>query len=445
MRTNVRIPAEARRQRPRKRLRAWLLALITTALVAFWAPASASAGSTPVPCDTGALIAALDDANVSGGGTLDLASGCLYTLTEPDNSTPSGANGLPVISAPITIHGNGAAIVRRPSAESFRIFEIRFGASLILDDLTLGYGSAGNGGAINNHTGASLTLVRTLVSNNVASLYGGGVYSAGSVVFSETRLSGNTAFTGGGLYAKGSATLSLTTLSKNHASVFGGGLFVAGGSTASVLQTTLSENSAGSHGGGVFVSGTATITQSTLTGNTAVTGGGLTNNGVTRVALSTLAGNTATGVGGGIATFGPDLRTTVAQSTISGNEAVSGGGIYVSLTLMAVQTIVANNPQGGNCYGFAGQVTDGGYNLDSSTDCGFTEQSSLSNTDPLLAPLGPNGGPTDTMALDPNSPAIDAGPTVCPVTVDGQKVHVDQRGAPRPQGPACDIGSYEAA
>jgi hypothetical protein len=98
------------------------------AVVVVTAPARASATSTPVPCDTSALIAALDAANSSGGDTLDLAPGCMYTLTEPDNSTPSGANGLPVISAPITIHGNGATIVRRPSAEAFRIFEIRFGA-----------------------------------------------------------------------------------------------------------------------------------------------------------------------------------------------------------------------------------------------------------------------------------------------------------------------------
>jgi hypothetical protein len=61
------------------------------------------------------------------------------------------------------------------------------------------------------------------------------------------------------------------------------------------------------------------------------------------------------------------------------------------------------------------------------------------NTSPIdsrLGPLADNGGPTRTHALLLGSPAIDAASTpICPTT--------DQRGVLRPQGPACDIGSYE--
>jgi len=54
----------------------------------------------------------------------------------------------------------------------------------------------------------------------------------------------------------------------------------------------------------------------------------------------------------------------------------------------------------------------------------------------MLDPLGNNGGPTPTHALQPNSPGIDAAALLdCPAT--------DQRGVPRPQGPRCDIGAYE--
>jgi uncharacterized repeat protein (TIGR01451 family) len=50
--------------------------------------------------------------------------------------------------------------------------------------------------------------------------------------------------------------------------------------------------------------------------------------------------------------------------------------------------------------------------------------------------LQDNGGATPTHALLPGSPAIDKGDdTSCPTT--------DQRGLPRPQGAACDIGAYE--
>jgi hypothetical protein len=56
--------------------------------------------------------------------------------------------------------------------------------------------------------------------------------------------------------------------------------------------------------------------------------------------------------------------------------------------------------------------------------------------DPRLGPLTDNGGPTQTHALLAGSPALDAGgPDFCPGT--------DQRGVTRPQGPACDMGSYE--
>ena len=54
--------------------------------------------------------------------------------------------------------------------------------------------------------------------------------------------------------------------------------------------------------------------------------------------------------------------------------------------------------------------------------------------DPGLAPLAENGGPTLTHALLPGSPAINNGNTALPT---------DQRGVPRPVGPADDIGAVE--
>jgi len=77
-----------------------------------------------------------------------------------------------------------------------------------------------------------------------------------------------------------------------------------------------------------------------------------------------------------------------------------------------------------------------GFNLDSGTTCRLSQPTDLTGTDPLLAKLASNGGPTQTQALQPGSPAIDRGGTSangCPPT--------DQRGVPRPRGPACDIRS----
>ena len=84
----------------------------------------------------------------------------------------------------------------------------------------------------------------------------------------------------------------------------------------------------------------------------------------------------------------------------------------------------------------AGTITDAGHNLSSDASSGFTNGTSLKNTDPRLGPLANNGGPTLTMGLLPGSPAIDAGDNAAaPLT--------DQRGIPRPVGLFADIGAYE--
>src|SRR5207253_10692871 len=97
-----------------------------------------------------------------------------------------------------------------------------------------------------------------------------------------------------------------------------------------------------------------------------------------------------------------------------------------------------NSTAGPNCRGPFREAQ--GYNLSSDTSCGFTRATDITTPTPRLGPLAPNGGPTETMALLPGSPAINeggSGANGCPAT--------DQRGVRRPQGAACDIGAYEAA
>jgi hypothetical protein len=138
-------------------------------------------------------------------------------------------------------------------------------------------------------------------------------------------------------------------------------------------------------GGGIFNNGTLTVTNSTLSGNNANEdfgsggGGGIWNaaSGTATVSNSTLSGNSAQIAGGGIFNQGGTL--TVSNSTLSGNSANNGGSLSSnggSVTLK--NTIVANNDQvrGWDC---SGTITDGGYNLDSGTSCGFgTANNSLS-------------------------------------------------------------------
>ncbi len=172
-------------------------------------------------------------------------------------------------------------------------------------------------------------------------------------------------------------------------------------------------------------------------------GGGIINGGDVTISNSTLSDNTAL-AGGAIANFGGSV--TITNSTLSGNVATdggsfNGGGIinfdtddgFGDMKLRA--TIVANSPSGGDCSG--GYIEDDGYNIDDDGTCRFTGTSisDSSTLDGTLGPLANNGGPTETIALLTSSPALAQVPAPdCPAT--------DQRGDAR--GVPCDIGAYEA-
>ena len=232
---------------------------------------------------------------------------------------------------------------------------------------------------------------------------------------------------------------------------------ITNGGTLTVTNCTFSGNSAGS-GGAISNGGTLTVTNSTFSGNSAVFRGGAISGGAT-VINCTFSGNRAgrvggefiiRGVGGAISGGG-----TVTNSTFSGNSATLGGAISNEGTLTVTNSILANSTSGGNCgvpAGITAIFTDGGHNIDDATTCGFsgtncasTTGTSFCNTNPLLDPAGlaNNGGPTQTIALEALSPAINAGDeTVCaapPVN------NLDQRGLVRPGAGAtnCSIGAYE--
>jgi hypothetical protein len=120
-----------------------------------------------------------------------------------------------------------------------------------------------------------------------------------------------------------------------------------------------------------------------------------------------------------------------------------GGGVDTLTTLgeptpmvTTIMSIFANSA-GGNLVIEAGAVfTSLGHNLFTDRPAVPLELTDLTNTNPLLGLLADNGGPTQTMALLPGSPAIWAGVAVPGVTTD-------QRGAPRPQRPAPDIGAFQ--
>jgi hypothetical protein len=213
--------------------------------------------------------------------------------------------------------------------------------------------------------------------------------------------------------------------------------YVNSGVTATLNHLTITHgNAGGSDGGGIYkAGGVLTVTNSTLSGNSADYGGGIYNaDGDLTVSNSTLSGNSATTSGGGI--YNADGALTVTNSTVSGNSATtSGGGIYnYSSTLNYANTIIANSPIGGDCYN-EGMIGTNTNNLVEDGSC-----SAGASGDPLLGDLADNGGPTWTMALGADSPAIDAGdPATCAAAAVNK---LDQRGQAR-NDLQCDIGAFE--
>ncbi|MDQ6831888.1 MAG: Ig domain-containing protein, partial [Chloroflexota bacterium] len=221
----------------------------------------------------------------------------------------------------------------------------------------------------------------------------------------------------------------LTVSGGNAMQVF----FVGSGVTASISNLTIAngnpKNVANGDGGGIRNDGTLTVTNSTLSGNSAV--------------LFSASG----GYGGGIENGNGTL--TLTNSTLTGNSASSfdGGGIETFGTSNLTNTIVAGNTAAGNGPDINGAVVSHGHNLIGNTSggSGFVT-SDLQNVNPALGPLASNGGPTQTRALLPGSLAIGAGDSsVCNSTTTPPGAPVggkDQRGMPRPPT-TCSIGAFE--
>jgi hypothetical protein len=369
----------------------------------------------------------------SGAGSLRdtiaaAASGDTVTFAAGVTGTITLTSGHIAITKSLTVAGPGAAALAVSGNHSSRIFDLNTaGASVTISGLSLTGGNAVVGGAVRVNAADTLSLDHTVLSGNTASDFGGA------------------------LDLNSGATLLLTnsTVANNTAQLSGGAIAASGGTTVTIAGTTISGNSALSNGGGIVqgssAGATLTIRDSTIAGNTAATdGGGIVLSGTGGTALiqdSTVSGNSAQGgVVGGIDLAGAAL--TVQNSTIAFNTtAGAGGGVLVrdGATLTLQSAIVADNRDGSGANDLV--RTAGTINADHSlfsTQPGITTDNggNLFNTDPLLAPLANNGGPTPTHALQPGSPAIDHGNNPA-------GLFFDQRGLPRQSGSGVDIGAYE--
>jgi predicted outer membrane repeat protein len=173
--------------------------------------------------------------------------------------------------------------------------------------------------------GVSLKLIGSGAATSI--IDGGGAntvvtISGGVVLLSGVTVRNGHITEGGGIYNSGTLTISNSTLSGNSADTRGGGIYNAG--TLTINTSSVSGNSSGFHGGGIFSDGKLTINRSTFSGNSAITfGGAISNYGYGTINNSTISGNRAQS-GGGIFNF---VGLTINRSTFSGNSASDGGAI----------------------------------------------------------------------------------------------------------------------
>ena len=303
---------------------------------------------------------------------------------------------------------------------------------------------------------ASVTITSTTVSGNVADAGGGGMSvdlgnngpGATSLTISGSTISGNAATTeGGGLrvratssfFSRTAASVTFTTTNSTisgNRSATGAGLYLeitaqdSAGSKVRVSMTssTISGNVATGQGGGIYAqeqaaattTATLTLLNSTLYGNRAGTGGGLYNktlapDGVVGVTLrsTTVASNSATAAGGGLAEAGEQF--TVLSTIVAGNTAAAGAD--ASGTFLSADHNLIGQTDGSDGW----LATDLTGTADNPLDAGFGD-------------FGNFGGPTKTLALLEDSPAVGNGSPASPM--------LDQRGMIR-NASAPSIGAFD--
>jgi predicted outer membrane repeat protein len=365
--------------------------------------------------------------------------------------------------------------------------------TLFVEQSTFASNFADHGGAIVNVSafGGTAALVAHSTFTGNSAFTGGAIVNSGEVFVSDSVFSNNSLGIGGG--TAGGAILNLNGLLQVSFSEFSNNTTEAGGAGGAIanlgvtahaqlnmVQNTFVSNSAGEGGailnsGAVGVGATAEVHNTTFLRNNALLGavgnGGAIENDVSAQLIvdgSTFAENRTSGNGGGInnlmgllsvtnSTFNDDSASrgsaifngvqgaTVSYSTIFGS-ALSNLLIDGNPGTLVLKSTIVRNHFHATC---GVSVIDGGYSLATDTSCGLSISNHSLIADPLLLPLGNNGGPTQTMGLPPIPPAtLPVSPAIgkIPNGVNGCGVpptDFDQRGAPRPQKPLgpCDIGA----
>ena len=410
-------------------------------------------------------------ANQSGGANTILLPSGTYVLTRP---LELDANAVPIddddhqigdldVVGELRIRGLGATKTRIQGQFNDRLFEVRPGASLTLEKLTLEKGAtAHNGGAVENH--GQLTLHELLVQDNQASTYnpnrvpipveeafsygqGGGIANYGELTVRSSRLQNNFA-RGGDQFVR---------LDRNTGR--GGAIFNSAGSVL-LLDSVLHRNAAvdlGDTGAGAALynlEGSVTVERSTIIehdGREFASSAIINHDGELILSNSTLTRNGKGALLNSRSQASAPAQATLTNVTIAGNVFDEGVAVVNSGDLLIRNSIIAGNyghipERAVNCVNVGDSYSYQAVGLllnDEPSNCSADYVVPFDATFSTVLKFTPTQHNATIWTLDllPGSPAIDAGIGDC--------IDQDQRGIARPQdgngdGVAlCDLGAFE--
>jgi hypothetical protein len=346
-----------------------------------------------------------------------------------------------------TLSNNVVSSVKSGSSTTYKYGAVGGGA--ITQGPAYLYSSHVDGNSVTVSGGGQIADAGGLFSLSPAKVYYSTIANNSVQMNAGTIGSGPYVAIGGGLSVKYGANLLASTISGNRVACPGanlsslnafclaGGIIDAyspstDGAVLSIAYSTVSGNHSDFLGGGVVSKYELNMTQSTISGNSALGGGGLVqkyfSGGSATVYNSTVAANIATYVGGGIFSYtsGPITPSSSTPAPIT-----------------LVSSIVAKNTANGapgDIYLESGSTLTitGSNDLVMAATPNITLPGGTLNTDPKLAPLANNGGPTRTRGLLAGSPALGMG-------INPNGYTNDQRGTgfPRTVAGLTDIGAFQ--
>ncbi len=402
--------------------------------------------------------------------------------TAADDNNATGDLDIVAPGRRVSIVGAGWGLTRLSVSPTARLRDRALhvvGGEVSLRNLSIvGGWTRGNGGAIYVNAGGTLILNQVQLANNHSENgCGGAIFNSGVLNVSEVSIASNTVgretgnftgYTGGSWFESGGLGPDTRGYFEDPSN---GGAICNSGSVAraTVTNTTMNGNTALRYGGAIYNERGAVmdLTNVTISGNTAAgrywrnddgndlsirvgQGGGIFNSSTLNVLNATIINNQASVSGGGIHNGAVALRSSDNQA---GTTAQGSGAFAIRNSILQHNILTRSGDPGENCGASNNRndviLTTLGNNISDDNTCTgvFTlERNDMSNITVPLSDLDVHhGGPNilylhhllgGRMVPNPAFDTVTYNPESCPPT--------DGRTFSRPLSARCDVGAFEA-